>query len=454
MAFGPLAPFTWTLSLGVGLHAIAWYIVAAAVPSTVLELGQAELLSWTTTLFLVGTIVGAASAGPLRGSHGARAILVAASVVVIAGCALAASAPSMIVVVVGRGLQGLGEGVILATCYTLARDLFPPEAFACVFAAYAVGWALGAVVGPIAGGALTEVIGLRAAFWGLMPLAVLFALLVLWLTPRERGNRQGEVPPLLRLGVLGVGAFAICLASTRTTTATIVGFMAVAALARALTVILGRRAPRRVFFSALIDPRQTVGLGLWIILLSFLAETSVHVFVPFLVQTAHDVSPTFIGYFVAIIALAWSGSAVLGSGMTGRAFDALVAVGPSLIAGGLAASTWALARPGLGLLAIALIIIGLGFGISYTFVTQRVVAAAAGEGDVTSSAVPTLGNIGSAVGAALAGLVGNAAGFSAKAGGPGAILAGQWAIGVATAIAVVPELGAFALARRRVAHRP
>lgn len=454
MVRGDLAPYTWTLSLGVGLHATAWYMVAAATPSAALELDGAALLSWTTTLFLVGTIVGGASAGRLKATHGARRTMLAATVVLVLGCVVAATAPTMAVVVLARGLQGLGEGVILALCYALARDLFPAQALARAFAAYAVAWAVGALAGPIAGGVLTDLVDWRAAFWGLLPLVLLFALLVTRVMPRDRGAGDGSRPPLVRLGLLGLGAMAICLASTTEGRAEIAALLSAALLAFVMMARIDRRAARRVFPSVFVDPRHAVGLGLWIIMLTFLAETSVHVFVPFLVQTGHGVSPTFIGYFIAIIALAWSSSAVAVSGLEGRASDVLVALGPSLICGGLGLATYGLTAPGLGHLTIALVVIGLGFGVCYTFITQRIMGAApAGEEDITSGAIPTLGSVGSAIGAAIAGLVGNAAGFAAGVGGPGAIAAGQWALGVAAVIAVVPMVGAFAFARRGVMTR-
>ncbi|MGH6717780.1 MAG: MFS transporter, partial [Alphaproteobacteria bacterium] len=384
----------------------------------------------------------------LKAAHGARRALLAAAVAAAAGCVVAAWAPSMAVVIAGRGLQGLGEGVILALCYALARDVFPPQALGRTFAAYAVAWAAGAVAGPVAGGALTDLVDWRAAFLGLVPLIALFMALVARVLPRDRAVGDGSRPPLARLGFLTVGALALSLAGTTEGRAEVGALLVAALLAFAMTVRLDRRAPHRLFPSVFVDLRHRVGLGLWIITLMFLAETTVHVYVPFLMQTGHGLTPTFIGYFVAIIALAWSSSAVAVSGLTGRAADATVALGPGLVASGLGLSAVALDDVGLAPLAGALVVVGLGFGLSYTFITQRVMAAApAGEEDVTSGAIPTLGNIGSAFGAAIAGLIGNAAGFAAGIGGPGALAAGQWALAVAAAIAVLPALGALAFVR-------
>jgi len=59
-----------------------------------------------------------------------------------------------------------------------------------------------------------------------------------------------------------------------------------------------------------------------------------------------------------------------------------------------------------------MLLIGTGFGISYAFLNQRVMAAAqSGQEDATAGAAPTLGALGGAVGAALAGLAGNSLGL-------------------------------------------
>ena len=91
----------------------------------------------------------------------------------------------------------------------------------------------------------------------------------------------------------------------------------------------------------------------------------------------------------------------------------MLIVGPALLTLGLAALTAWHAMP-LYLGAVSLICVGSGFGLSYTFFTEYVISLSPeGERDVTSGAIPTLENICAAIGAALAGLLGNLAGFGA-----------------------------------------
>jgi len=86
--------------------------------------------------------------------------------------------------------------------------------------------------------------------------------------------------------------------------------------------------------------------------------------------------------------------------------------GPLLLALGLAALAVTLPAQPLIWVVAAMLLIGTGFGTSYAFLNQRVMAAAqAGQEDATAGAAPTLGALGGAVGAALAGLAGNGLGL-------------------------------------------
>src|SRR5258707_15502524 len=89
----------------------------------------------------------------------------------------------------------------------------------------------------------------------------------------------------------------------------------------------------------------------------------------------------------------------------------MLIVGRASLPLGLAALVFWPSLP-LALSAVALVAVGSGFGLSYTFFTEHVIGLARpGERDVTAGAVPTLENICAAIGTALFGLLGNLAGF-------------------------------------------
>ena len=112
--------------------------------------------------------------------------------------------------------------------------------------------------------------------------------------------------------------------------------------------------------------------------------------------------------------VAWSLSAIYISRFGRGSAGPMLILGPALLTLGLAALMFWNFMP-LYVSAFALIALGTGFGLSYTFFTEYVIGLSPqGERDVTAGAIPTLENTCAAIGAALAGLLGNLAGFGAS----------------------------------------
>src|ERR1043165_9322234 len=90
----------------------------------------------------------------------------------------------------------------------------------------------------------------------------------------------------------------------------------------------------------------------------------------------------------------------------------LILAGPTSLTLGLAVLAFTLAASPLPIIAIGMVLIGLGFGLSYAFLTQRVMATAdPGEEDATIASMSTLFGMGGAVSAAVSGLIGNSIGL-------------------------------------------
>src|ERR1700755_2189028 len=90
------------LMLGGFLSAVNQTIVASALPTIGRELGDLHNLSWVIISYLLSSTVVAPLYGKLSDIHGRRAMMLAALGVFIAGSALCAVAPNMMVLRVGR----------------------------------------------------------------------------------------------------------------------------------------------------------------------------------------------------------------------------------------------------------------------------------------------------------------------------------------------------------------
>ncbi len=408
-----LAPLL-LVNLGVAAHATIWYMATTAMPSAVAELGAAAFISWATSGYLVTSILGGALMAFLKGRRGALATMGVAGLVVVAGGVLAAAAPGITAILVGRALQGLGEGVLVALSYALVRELFSNSLAPKVFATQAVSWALAIVVGPLVGGWLTATWSWRMAFLG----TALLPLPMLWLGWRILRHQAAQAaarhpPPMLRLLLLAAAVMAITASGRLPGLAA--GLCAVAAgfLLIALVLRIDRRSRQHLFPTAFPGLQHPASLGLWVLLLMPLSEAAVYVYGPYILQMHRGLSPMMAGYIGAIHAIAWTGVAMLVGYIPLRWQGAAILSGPAILALGLAGLALTLATHTLGWVAVAMVLVGVGFGISNPFLNQRVMACAQrGQEDATAGAIPTLGSLGGAISAALSGLVGNASGLA------------------------------------------
>lgn len=408
---------TLMLCIGVGLYAFNAFLVSTTLPSAVSEIGGARLLPWASTLYLAASIVAGASAATLKSRMGARNALIGTTIVFLLGTLLAAHASSIAGVIVGRVLQGLGEGVVAAVCYMLIPEIYPRHLIAKVFGLEACVWALAAFGGPVLAGIVTETISWRAAFLINIPIVAIFLATSLCVPAHPPLQTLKSAIPAGRLTLL-LFAFILLLAANLTPLTisrnTMIG-LSMAALV--LFVVLDKSAldsilPRGAFSSA-----TAVGFGLWSVLLMPFAQASSGVYLVYSLQHLWHMGPTIAGTMGALIALSWSVTAIgvanIGSG---RMQKALIVASVAVEACGLAGVAFAILHPSLPLLTLSLIAIGAAFGMGWSFLNQTLMMASPdGERDKTSALLPTLQSAGYALGAAFAGLVANSVGFSETA---------------------------------------
>ena len=87
--------YTVLLNVGIGVHAIDIFVITTVMPAVVAEIGGVEFYAWTTMLYMVGTVMGAASGQYARALFGRRKGYVAAGLIFLAGALGCAAAPNM-----------------------------------------------------------------------------------------------------------------------------------------------------------------------------------------------------------------------------------------------------------------------------------------------------------------------------------------------------------------------
>jgi predicted MFS family arabinose efflux permease len=303
--------------------------------------------------------------------------------------------------------------MVLALCFIMVGESLSPGEVAPTFGILAVVWAAATLVGPSLAGLLTALASWRLAFLPLLAITTVFLWLVLTGAKPAKSEAVDNRP--LPLGRLGLIASAIVCISFAGTSRSILTALPMAPLTLALIALafrLDRLSRARLFPRRMLSFSQASPLGIWILGLMFGSEAPAPLYMVYFVQIGHHTSVFFAGQFSTIVALSWSVTALAVSRFDKRRCRPLLILGPLSLTVGLAMLICWSSLP-LWISAIALFLVGSGFGISYSFFTEYAIALAAeGERDVTAGAVPTLENTSAAIGAALGGLLGNTAGFA------------------------------------------
>ena len=449
------------LTGGVALHAVNVHIVTTVLPSVVREIGGLDWYAWSTTLFVVGSILGATLSVRLLARLGPRGACLVALGVFSAGSVGCALAPAMHWLLAGRTVQGLGGGLLAALSYGLIQLVFAQRLWPRAVALVSGMWGVATLCGPAVGGLFAQAGHWRWAFWFLLPVAAAQALLVMvQLRPAAgvRHARPAVMPgiPALQIALLAASVLTIAASGLLAE----LGWQAVGVAVGLALGVAATRIDRRAAVRLLPTGAYALGTPLGAIYASvalLLIGTTTEIFVPYFLQLLHGHSPLAAGYLTAAMAGGWSVGSLLSSGRSGAGADRMLRAGPVICTLGLVALAWLLPAPGdvgagfgTPLIALALAAVGLGVGIGWPHLLTRVMALAPrGEEGLASASITTVQLYGMAVGAAVAGLVANAAGLTLPGGSEGARSAAVWLFG---SFAVAPAL-AVLLAYRAVARR-
>jgi EmrB/QacA subfamily drug resistance transporter len=168
-----------SLMLTMFLAALDQTIVATALPTIGRQFQDVSSLSWVITAYLLASTAVAPVFGTLSDIYGRRAMIIAALSLFIAGSILCALAPNMPVLILARGLQGLGGGGIMPIVQTVISDVVTPRERGQYQAYFSGVWVAAGIGGPILGGVFAEHLHWSMIFWINVPLG--FASLTLLL---------------------------------------------------------------------------------------------------------------------------------------------------------------------------------------------------------------------------------------------------------------------------------
>jgi len=199
------------LSLGGLSFAVLQSLVAPALGTIGKDLGVSTSdASWVLTAYLLSASVLTPILGRLGDMVGKRKVLIVVLFLLLAGAVLAAIAPNLTVLIIGRVLQG-AAGAVMPLSIGIVRDELPKERVSVTIGLLSAIFGIGAGVGIVAAGPIVEALSWHWLFWlpaGLVVIALLGAIFGMPESPVRTPGRLDW----LGTAILSAGLVAVLLA--------------------------------------------------------------------------------------------------------------------------------------------------------------------------------------------------------------------------------------------------
>ena len=448
---GKNGPRMLVITGAVALHAMSIYVVATILPLVVRDVGGLAFLSWTSILYVAGSLCGASAVPLLSSSRNALSVYRIAFGLFLTGSLICALAPSMGILLVGRLSQGLGGGMLPALAYATIRSSMPNSLHARGIALLGTVWGVAALAGPALGGFFAALNAWRWAFGIDVVIGTIF-IVAAERTLRSEGQSATAPRPFPGLRLLLLVLAALCVgsggAAARPAWALLGLLGAVACVLVMLRVDKAstpRMLPSGAYWPA--EPLGAVSATMGLLILSSSPST----FIPYLLNAGHGITPIVGGYISATYALSWTFVSLFtaSAGPTGARIT--IRLGPVFMLAGLVVLSWAVTAGQVPAVLLGQMLLGTGIGMGWAHLGALLLSVAPpDEHDIAGPFITTTQTLAAVFGSAVAGMVANLAGLADAATATNVAAMGHWLFG---ALAVLP-LAACATAWRALASYP
>ncbi|MGG3128140.1 MDR family MFS transporter [Brevibacillus laterosporus] len=387
-------------------------IVGTALPKIIAKLGGMDYYSWVFTIYMLTSSIATILVGKLSDMYGRKPFILIGLGVFVVGAFLCGTSRTIFELILYRGIQGAGAGVIMSTAFTSIADLFAPRERGRWQGLMSSVFGLASVFGPVLGGYIVDNADWHWVFWVFLPFGIIAIGMIYWLFPRAVHREKQTVDywgSLLITTTMVPFLLAFSWAGTKYewTSLTILGLFAFTLVSFLLFIYVEKQArnpviPLHLFRNDIFTISNVIG---------FIVGAGMYasiMYMPFFIQGVLGYSATHSSYLTMPMTLSLVvGSAVCGQLMTKTGTYKKFALGGLVL---MLVGMYLLARMDQGTtgssIVFNLIVFGLGLGVAmpvFTITVQNAVKSK--DLGVATASSQLFRSLGGTIGVAIMGTI-------------------------------------------------
>jgi EmrB/QacA subfamily drug resistance transporter len=353
-------------------------IVGTALPRIIAELGGLEYFSWVFTIYMLAASITAILVGKLSDIYGRKPFILVGIGIFILGSFLTGLSNTIIQLIIFRGIQGFGGGMIMSTAFTAVGDLFSPRERGRWQGLMSAVFGLASVFGPTLGGWIVDNADWHWVFWVFLPVGVIAFFLISVMFPSvERKEKE----PVDYFGSLFLTftiiplllAFSWGGTKYQWDSAQILGLFAAGGISLLIFILIERKVkspvlPLYLFKNSIFTVSNIVGFTLGAGMFGAV------MYMPFFVQGVIGTSATASGLVMMPMTLSMVVASAIGGQLitkTGK-YKIFALVGLLVMASGMISMSFMNIDTNNAMAVINMIIVGVGLGIAFPVFTLTV----------------------------------------------------------------------------------
>ncbi|WP_064091320.1 MDR family MFS transporter [Rossellomorea aquimaris] len=389
-------------------------IVGTALPKIISEIGGMEYYSWVFTIFMLTSSVTAILVGKLSDMYGRKPFILLGIGVFMVGSFLNGLSSSILQLIIFRGIQGFGAGMIMSTAFTAVGDLFSPRERGKWQGLMSSVFGLASVFGPTLGGWIVDNADWHWVFWVFLPVGVIAFFMILKMFPSQKPS-TGQKVDYLGSVMLTLTIIPLLLAFTwggndfAWVSAPIIGLFTATIISFVLFIITEKKAsnpvlPLQLFKNKIFTLSNAIGFILGAGMFGAI------MYMPFFIQGVMGTSATKSGLVMMPMTLSMVIASAIGGQIitkTGK-YKFLALIGLFVMSSGMILLSFMDSSTTNITAVLNIIIVGTGLGLSFPVFTLTVQNAVQHKFlGVATAATQLFRQIGGTIGVAIMGTVMN-----------------------------------------------